>query len=439
MEGFVQGCPKIITEWDNDGMVYDMFYVRIEITTVGKELDFPLLNERGDGSVKWTNDMVGKRMTVDKYTLQDLLYFHKITYTFINGYYFDEGFNPHINQTIRQLFYSRFQAKHQIKQKGGNATSIRKIPLQDIETAMRNGVVFEEWIQEQYNEETEEIYKNPLQEVLKLLMNSAYGKMLLKPIETSLHYVRKGKLRHHYNKFHHQIKCMEASANGWYAKITHYEPIDTHFNEVHIGANVLSIAKRMMMEVMTIGEELGMSAEYTDTDSIQIIEQYVEPIRAEYNSRFGKYGKDYYVKNDMLGEDLGQFNLDLEMKGCRDVVGVYGIWLAKKVYVIKLQGINKKTGKTQADYHIRMKGVPGESIKWKSTSEYDGDIMSIYEQLHNDSAECTAKDGEIEKGIIFDLLRKKNGERKFKPEFNANMTITTKQVFERRIRFPNKI
>lgn len=439
MEGFVKGCPKIITEWKNDGMDYDMFYVRIEIIAVVKRLNFPLLNERGKGSVNWTNNMVGKRMTVDKYSLMDLLFFHKIQYKFINGYYFDEGFNPTINETIRKLFYSRFQAKNQIKKIGGDDTSIRKIPLDDIKTAMGGSVDFDEWIKEQYDSETEEIYKNPLQEVYKLLMNSAYGKMLLKPIDTSLHYVRKGKLRHHYNKFHHQIKCMEASANGCYAKITHYEPIDTHFNEVHIGANVLSIAKRMMMEVMTIGEELDMSPEYTDTDSIQIIEQYVEPIKDEYNSRFGKYGNDYYVLPEMLGEDLGQFNLDIDIKGCRDVVSRYAIWLGKKCYIHKLEGINKKTNQPQVDYHIRMKGVPADSIKWKSKSEYENDIMRIYEDLHSDEAVCKTKQGEPESGIIFDLLRDKNGDTKVRFEFNGDMTITSKQEFLRRIRFPNKI
>lgn len=443
MEGFVKGTPKIITEW-NENNSYDMFYIRIEITKVGKYLDFPLLNYKDPttGVRDYTNDMVGKRITIDKYTFEDLIHFHKIEYKFINGYFFDEGFNNKINTTIRKLFYTRFQAKHQIKKIGGTNTDIRKIPLESIKEGLRGNLSFDDWIETQYDKETEEIYKNPLQEVLKLIMNSAYGKMLLKPIDTSLHYVAKGKVKHHFKKHYYQIKSFEKEANGQYCKFTHYEPIDEHFNQVHIGANVLSIAKRMMMEVMTIGQELNMSPSYTDTDSIQIVEQFVEPIREEYNSRYGKFGSKYYIQKDMLGEDLGQFNLDLEIKGCNSVVSNYAIWLGKKCYIHKLEGVHNKTGEKVLDYHIRMKGVPSNSIKWKSKSEYKNDTMKIYEELYHDTATSIMKNkkGKMEevKGQCFDLLKDKDGSLKVRFEFNGDMTITTKQDFVRKIRFPNK-
>lgn len=436
MEGFIMGTPKVIDIWEKRKNS-DMFYIRIEILSVETHLDFPLLNYKDDktGVRNYTNDMVGRRITVDKYTLQDLIKFHNIKYKFINGYYFDEKFNNKINETIRSMFYNRFQAKHQIKNIRDG--TIRKISIPSIIKGLKGSMKFDKWIETQFDPETEELYKNPLQEVYKLLMNSAYGKMLLKPIDTTLHYVEKGRVKNHHKKYHHEIKCFEPEANGQYCKFTHYKPIDDHFNQVHIGSNILSIAKRMMMEVMTIAEELDMSATYTDTDSIHLAKSSVEPIRKEYNSRYSDKNKDYYVQKDLLGEDLGQFNLDLEIKNCHSVVSNYGIWLAKKSYIHQLKGNHNKSGKIIDDYHIRMKGVPSESIKWKSTSEYNGNTMKIYEDLYNDKS-FSIINGEKVSGTNFDLLKNKDGGLKIRFQFHGDMTISSKTNFQRKVRFPSK-
>ena len=77
---------------------------------------------------------------IDKTGLEDALEFMEIEYEYIDGYFFNQGFNPKIKEVIQHLFNSRLKYKK---------------------------------------------LENPIQEVFKLLMNSAYGITLLKEIETN--------------------------------------------------------------------------------------------------------------------------------------------------------------------------------------------------------------------------------------------------------------
>ena len=83
--------------------------------------------------------MVNETIYVDKTSLEDLMKFQSIQFEVIDGYYFNEGRNDQIKKTIKHLY------------------DLRNILKKD---------------------------KNPAQMVIKLLMNSMYGKTILKPIET---------------------------------------------------------------------------------------------------------------------------------------------------------------------------------------------------------------------------------------------------------------
>ena len=107
---------------------------------LNKHLDFPLtskLNE--DGVREFTNGMNNEIIYTDKACLEDLITFHEAEFEVIDGYYFNSGRNNRINVVIEDLYNLRLRLKKD---------------------------------------------KNPAQMVIKLLMNSMYGKTILKPVET---------------------------------------------------------------------------------------------------------------------------------------------------------------------------------------------------------------------------------------------------------------
>jgi hypothetical protein len=70
-------------------------------------------------------------------------------------------------------------------------------------------------------------------------------------------------------------------------------------------------------------------------------------------------------ERELRGEALGQFNCDFAIKRDgkevgKDVYATNSIVVAKKMYIDVLTGTHKTTGETLSDYHVRMKGVPGE-------------------------------------------------------------------------------
>jgi hypothetical protein len=75
-------------------------------------------------------------MIVGKQSLEDIAKFQDVIYTVIEGAYWNEGFNDQITKTIKTMFDARLKHKAEC---------------------------------------------NALQNVIKLLMNSSYGKLLMKP------------------------------------------------------------------------------------------------------------------------------------------------------------------------------------------------------------------------------------------------------------------
>jgi hypothetical protein len=91
MEGFLKGVPKVIENHDYNWIkLQDGYFIDITINSVGIKRKFPLMSYKNEAGVRvFTNDMVGRTIRVDKYTLEDMIKFQDITFTVIRGYYFD--------------------------------------------------------------------------------------------------------------------------------------------------------------------------------------------------------------------------------------------------------------------------------------------------------------------------------------------------------------
>ena len=369
MKGFLMGKPKVITDFESIKNTADGYYVCVEITKVGKHYDFPCASlHTAEGIRNFTNDLVGQKVYMDKIALDDLVKFQDAEFRVINGYYFDEGFQNQIVETIQYVFEQRLKYK-----KDGN----------------------------------------PLQMVFKELMNSSYGKTCLKPIDTNVDYIAKADWDKFVVRNYNYIQEATLLANGLYFKVKTIKTIDTHFNNVHIGVSILSTSKTIMYEVMTLAEDLDIDMYYTDTDSIHIDNSKIEYLGQEFQKKYGR---------ELIGKQMGQFHTDFDLEdSVGDIVASETIILGKKCYIDKLSG-KDKDGAQLIDYHIRMKGVSTNCIKFKGNQEYNGDFMKMFKELY---------DG---KTLEFNLLA-------VAPSFELckNMNVKSRKKFTRRITYKNSL
>ncbi len=310
--GFVKGTPKVITA-DTDLSKVDYYYVRVKITDVGKRRRFPVISVFDGVSREWTNDLEGKVVALDKIGLEDGIRFMDIKYEIIDGYYFDEGFNKTINGEI-QMVYDR----RRVEKRVGN---------------------------------------NGLQETLKLLMNSTFGKHIQKTNDTQELIIQGYNEVNRYlrNNYVNIEKIQSIGEDNKDKKTRYLVKTITSIAEVkgsspHLGCQILSYSKRIMNEVMCLAEDKSMNIHYQDTDSMQIGARHIEELAKSYLENYGR---------DLIGEDMGQFHSDFEVEGL-DKKTTYSeefIGLAKKTYLHRCRDKDGKTG-----YHIRAKGIPTNSL-----------------------------------------------------------------------------
>ena len=355
--GYLKGTPKIINDLTYDFLKkQDGYFVEILVKKVNKHYKFPLMSKMGEVR-EFTNNMEGEMIVVDKITLEDLIHYQEIEFEIIKGYYYNEGRNNKILEVITHLFETR---------------------------------------------KREKTNKNPIEQVFKLIMNSAYGKSLLKPFDTESKYVKD--IEQHSSKYYKHIKEIIPLHNGTY-KVDHYKSICEHFNNCQIGIEVLSMSKRIMNEVMCLAEDAQLNMYYQDTDSIHIDSVSVPVLAEKFKLKYNR---------ELIGKEMGQFHTDFSsntLKG--DLVSVESIYLGKKCYIDKLsngEGI---------DYHIRMKGVPTQSIQYYAR-ENNLTVFQVYEKLYK------------KEKITFDLAC---GGEKCCFDFRPDMTIKSLKKFERDIQF----
>lgn len=379
--GYLKGAPKVWYE-GVDLNKADGYFLKIRVKSVGKKYRFPICRLKDDdGANRWTNDLEGKTITVDKFTLEDLVRFSKIKYEILQGYYFNDGRNDRVNEVIAHLFNMR----RKYKKEG-----------------------------------------NPLQLVIKLVMNAAYGICGLKPIDTDIKYVKDGDDYANFVNLHfNRIKWFtRMNNNEWRFEL--YKEIETHYNRQHVACEVLSVSKNIMNEVMCLAEDIGATIHYTDTDSMHIDSDMVPTLAEAFKKKYDK---------ELIGKELGQFHTDFEFAGSYHIVNgmlekvgdsmqsvgtikaIESYFIGKKTYIDKLVD---EAG--QVCYHIRLKGIPARCIQAKCGKDYGGDPMLLYKDLYEG------------KTVSFDLTS--GGNCVFKS--NKNHTMTTSAMI-RDVTFPIQV
>jgi hypothetical protein len=368
MPGFLKGCPKVIPD---DCLSYDWlktqdgYFVDVVIKSVGINRDFPLISAKNDDGIRmFSNDMVSKTIRVDKTTLEDLIEFQKIEFDVIRGYFFNDGFNTQVRDTINFLFNERLTKKKE---------------------------------------------KNPVEIVYKLIMNSSYGKSIMKPIDSESRFYDNEEdanifICRQYNWISHYTKF------GGKTKIQLHKPLIDHFNICQVGVSILSMSKRIMNEVMCLAEDNNIKLYYQDTDSIHIKDKDIKTLSDAFTEKYGR---------ELIGKNMGQFHSDFDIKGCKDIISRRAVFLGKKSYIDELEGTNEK-GEKVVDYHIRMKGIPNSCLINTAKKMGYANIFDMYLDLYKG------------KKIEVDLT---NDGTKANFKFNKDYSCHTLSVFKRTMCF----
>ena len=296
--GYLKGKPKILNNLTYKFLQQqDGYFVEIQIKSVGIHRKFPLMSKVNESGVRmFNNEMIGEKMVVDKITLEDLIRFQAVKFDIIRGYYYNEGRNENLASTIEGFFDERVA-----KKKEGN----------------------------------------PIQNVYKLLMNSAYGKTLLKPFDTETKYLSKKEADKFIERHYNHIRELN-EINDYITSIDIYKPISNHFNNAQCGVEVLSMSKRIMNEVICLAEDLGLNIYYQDTDSLHIDSDQIKTLSQEYTKLYDR---------TLIGKGMGQFHSDFESAKLEgDIHATKSLFLGKKCYIDVLED-----SRGEKDYHIRMK------------------------------------------------------------------------------------
>lgn len=373
--GFPKGKPKLLTNfcWDYVKNL-DHFVVEIKITNVREKFDLPMFSYISDnGNRVWSNDIPPKNLIVNKIDLEDYIKYHKIDFQIISGIYWNEGFNNTINFVINDLYNMR----KKYKQEG-----------------------------------------NKLEFVIKLLLNSAYGKTILKERPYKNIYLKsKLELENYISKnMNKVIDWVEIKQNA--SKDKKYEPptnyvvkvfqsLYNHTNRAHCGGMILSMSKRIMNEMVYASKLAKCTIYYSDCDSAQLTLKNLQKTKKIYKELYGR---------EMIGEELGQFKSEFAIPNCKKVKSVESVFLCPKTYCHKLIGIDKDTGEEKVKYYFRCKGVSTKSMLYVANKKYNGSVLDVYKS---------------NKKLEFDLLC----DDQIKFEYVKGIGIRDKQSFTRTIDF----
>jgi hypothetical protein len=336
--GFLKGKPTILKphqknmKWLNS---FSGYFIEIKNIQIKRRLKAPLQSKKDENNARiFTNDFMPEdSLFLDKFATEDFIEFQGATFDIVKGYYYNEGRNYEIQKTINYMFNQR--------------KALKKLD-------------------------------NPAQVVYKLLMNSAYGKTIEKPRLFNLRFKStfdneesqqketdfmddKYNYIMEYNQINEHLKLFKLK-----------NPIEKHFNSAHIGAEILSMSKRIMNRVIVLAEDLNIDIYYQDTDSMHLKNSDIEKLASEYLKKYNKI---------LIGKDLGNFHSDLEIKGCENVISSGAVFVGKKCYIHKLQGKEKATGDIKESFYFRIKGAPACSVESLAEEHFNKNIYSLYKNL----------------------------------------------------------
>lgn len=203
--------------------------------------------------------------------------------------------------------------------------------------------------------------KHPCNNIFKLIMNSSYGRTILKDKKHKSIYKKfytdsdKTKLNGYINKNSTFLKNEIKKIGSWLI-LEKRNIVDSFQGMPHIGSCILEKSKSIMTNVFTILQNNGYPIYYTDTDSIHIdtngmkyLEEFVGETMGYFHSDFDIGGASPISLSDKSEKINGVINGDIKLFALKSY------FLGKKFYYDKIFGI--KNNKYSFFSHSRAKGA----------------------------------------------------------------------------------
>jgi len=361
----------------------------VKITKVNKIQQMPFIAHKNDGSILYTNTPPTEPIIIDSITLQDYIKFHQIEYEIMDGVYWNEGGNKKMGEVVKRLFEAR------LKEKKNNPA---------------------------------------LANTIKLMLNSSYGKTIMKKTTTENKIVSASKKTYNektkkwtkhknskfesyiYNNFNTIMKYRKLNENNYEVKKI---CSDNTFNRGHIGCAILSMSKRIMNEVFDVANDKQLPIYYTDTDSLHCNFEDIHTLEKEYERRYNKV---------LTGKQLEQFHTDFNLDGAvSEIYATKSIFLGKKSYIDSLESTDKD-GKTITGHHIRLKGITEAGLEHTAKTYSEDKKTPDYFKMYEDLAQGT------EKSIILNPFNPDKNQNKVLFEFKEGK-VSTRKEFSRKVKF----
>jgi hypothetical protein len=361
---FSKGKAELIEDF-SDLSIYSQYIVTVDFK-VNKKQQIPIISRKINNKRIWTNQDQ-KEITICKTKLEDAIQFNEITdikYHRGIGWPKKNGVNDNFKKLIIHLFNERKKAKKE------------------------NNI--------------------PKSNMIKLLLNSLYGKCLISQQTTKTKYIRDIETESKFNKylsnnFNKIIKYERyIYPNTLKNKLFKVKTISTtvnNYNMCHFGSFILAQSKHNMNRVTDIANTLKINILYTDTDSLHIESKYISQLSKTYKEKYNK---------ELIGSNLGQFHVDFEFKNNKNQENIHSrlfIGLGKKVYLDVLTNIHIKKHKNyqkinqyiennninpdifhftdkKEEYHIRFKGASQINIE-NYARKNNLSILDLYKKLYN--------------------------------------------------------
>ena len=236
--GMPMGMARMIPTPINWPLDYQYYVVRIRILAITKWQQMPMVSLKTKGKVKYFSIFYivsHLNFVVGRITLEDWIRFCGIKFDILEGLYWDGGFNSKIMHTVDQLFSLRKRLKEQES------------------------------------------------EVVKLIMNSGYGTLILKKRDRSVAIKGREEALDYASDRYGVFKQMVEFGEHCEITIAEY---DDSFTRNHLGAAILEMSKRIMDEILDLCTRHSINVYYVDTDSMHIDTESLPSLELSYRLEY---------------------------------------------------------------------------------------------------------------------------------------------------------